>query len=118
MEKTSTVGQYIKQIREQRCMSLRGLAAAAKVDPPWLSKVERGLYARPDPRLLSRLAQALDIEPADLFLEAGYGDASGLPGFTPYLRSKYDLPDEALQQLEAHFNLINERYGKEKDGAS
>ena len=118
MGNSSTVGQYIRQLREERGLSLRGLAAAAKVDAPWLSKVERGIYLSPGPRELWRLAQALDVETADLYLEAGYGDASGLPALTPYLRSKYDLPDEALDQLQAHFDLINERYGRDKDGAS
>ena len=47
---------------------------------------------------------------ADLYLEAGFGDARGLPGFGPYLRAKYHLPDEAIAQLEAHFALINEKY--------
>jgi transcriptional regulator with XRE-family HTH domain len=118
MNKSSNVGRYLKQHREAKGLSLRGLAATAKVDAAWLSKVERGIYASPGPRELWRLAQALDVEPADLYLEAGYGDAHGLPGFTPYLRSKYDLPDEALAQLQAHFDLINERYGRDKDGAA
>jgi len=28
----------------------------------------------------------------------------------PYLRAKYHLPSEAVAQLEAHFELINEKY--------
>jgi transcriptional regulator with XRE-family HTH domain len=110
MDKSSNVGQYLKRLRVSKGLSVRGLAATAKVDAAWLSKVERGIYASPGPRELWRLAQALDVETADLYLEAGYGDAHGLPGFTPYLRSKYDLPDEALEQLQAHFDLINEKY--------
>ena len=117
MEQASKVGQYIKRQRQERGLSVRDLAAVAQVDASWLSKVERGIYAKPDPRLLNRLAQALDVETADLYLEAGYGDPRGLPGFTPYLRAKYDLPDEALEQLQAHFDLINDHYGN-KDGMS
>ena len=60
-------------------MILRGLAASAKVDATWLSKVERSIYHAPDARYLYRLARALDIETADLYLEAGYGDGRGLP---------------------------------------
>jgi hypothetical protein len=51
-------------------------------------------------------------------LEAGYGDAHGLPALVPYLRAKYDLPTEAVAQLEAHFELINEKYQHEKGGGS
>jgi hypothetical protein len=56
------------------------------------------------------VARALEVEPADLYLEAGFGDAHGLPGLGPYLRAKYHLPPEAVAQLEAHFALINEKY--------
>ena len=72
------------------------------------------MYESPDPRYLYRLARALDTEVADLYLAVGYRDGSGLPGFEPYLRAKYDLPDEAVRQLEAHFELINERYQRQK----
>jgi hypothetical protein len=30
-----------------------------------------------------------------------------------YLRSKYDLPEEAISQLLAHFDLINDKYQSE-----
>ena len=53
--------------------------------------------------------------PADLYLEAGFGDAHGLPGFGPYLRAKYHLPPDAVAQLEAHFALINEKYHSRQD---
>jgi hypothetical protein len=50
----------------------------------------------------------------DLFTAAEY--AEGLPGFAPYLRSKYDLPGEAVAQLEAHFQLLAEKYDREEGG--
>jgi len=86
------------------------LADRAKVDFSWLSRLERGRIGSPDARRLWRVARALDVEPADMYLEAGFGDSHDLPGFGPYLRAKYDLPEEAVEQLEAHFALINEKY--------
>jgi transcriptional regulator with XRE-family HTH domain len=65
MEQTN-LGDYIKGNREQRGLSIRGLARDANVDATWLSKVERGIVASPDPRLLWRVARVLDIETADL----------------------------------------------------
>lgn len=50
----------------------------------------------------------------ELYLDAGYSDGRGLPGFAPYLRAKFDLPDDAIAQLEAHFQLINEKYQDKK----
>jgi transcriptional regulator with XRE-family HTH domain len=109
-EASGRLGAYVQQLRLERALSLRGLAAGARVDFSWLSRLERGRIASPDARLLWRVARALDIEVADLYLEAGFGDAHGLPGLGPYLRAKYHLPPEAVAQLEAHFDLINEKY--------
>ena len=109
-EASARLGAYVQQLRTERALRLRGLATRAKVDPSWLSRLEHGRIASPDARSLWRIARTLDIEVADLYLEAGYGDAHGLPGFGPYLRAKYHLPPEAVGQLEAHFALINEKY--------
>ena len=115
-EASAKLGAYVQQHRLERALSVRGLAARAKVDFSWLSRLEHGRFASPDARYLWRIARALDVEVADMYLEAGFGDARGLPGFGPYLRAKYNLPQEAVAQLEAHFALINEKY-READPA-
>jgi transcriptional regulator with XRE-family HTH domain len=109
-EASAKLGAYVQRLRLERTLSVRGLAARAKVDFSWLSRLERGRIASPDARSLWRVARALEVEVADMYLEAGFGDAHGLPGFGPYLRAKYHLPQEAVDQLEAHFALINEKY--------
>ncbi len=113
-EQTTQLGEHVRHLRETQGLSVRGLAAQAKVDATWLSRLEHGVYASPDPRYLWRLAQALGIDVEDLYLDAGYGDGRGLPGFAPYLRAKYDFPQEAIAQLEAHFQLVNEKYHDKK----
>ena len=109
-EASARLGEYVQQLRTERALGVRGLAARARVDPSYLSRLEHGRIGSPDARLVWRIARALDVEVADLYLEAGFGDAHGLPGFGPYLRAKYHLPPEAVSQLEAHFALINEKY--------
>jgi transcriptional regulator with XRE-family HTH domain len=104
----------IRELREDSGMSVRGLAAAAGVDSTWLSRVENGIYVNPDPKFLHRLAKVLDVETMDLFQAADYAD--GLPGFAPYLRSKYDLPAEAVDQLNAHFVLLADKYDLTEGG--
>ena len=113
---TARLGEHVRQLRESKGLSVRGLAGQAKVDATWLSRVEHDIYSSPDPRSLWRVAQALDIDVEELYAAAGY--SSGLPGFAPYLRAKYDLPEDAIDQLEAHFQLINEKYQQEKGGTS
>lgn len=117
MEKND-LGDYIKDARINRGLSLRQLASEAEVDYSWLSKVERGVYAAPDPRYLDRLAEVLELATADLFAMAGYGVNRGLPGFAPYLRAKYDLPNEAVEQLAAEFERVNRKYQDEKGGGA
>jgi transcriptional regulator with XRE-family HTH domain len=107
------LGDRVRRRRLSAGKSVRGLAAQAGVDATWLSRLERGLIGSPEPRTLYRLAQALGVEVINLYEQAGYGD--GLPGFTPYLRAKYDLPEADIVQLRAHFELINERYQRKKE---
>ena len=106
------LGKRVQRRRLSAGKSVRGLAAEANVDASWLSRLERGLIGTPEPRTLYRLAQALGVEVISLYEQAGYGD--GLPGFSPYLRAKYHLPEAAIVQLRTHFELINERYQREK----
>ncbi|MDQ1249481.1 MAG: hypothetical protein QG597_3856 [Actinomycetota bacterium] len=106
---STKLGDHVQRLRHDHNLSLRALAARAGVDSAWLSRLERGRIASPDARLLWRIARALDTEVADFYLEAGFGDARGLPGFGPYLRAKYHLSDDAIAQLEAHFRLFNQQ---------
>jgi transcriptional regulator with XRE-family HTH domain len=105
-----SVGELIREARESLGMSGRALSREAHVDPRWLSRLEQGMYRSPDPRYLDRIAAVLGLETADLFMAADYAE---LPGFAPYLRSKYDLPPDAIDQLQAHFELLADRYIKE-----
>ena len=110
------LGDYIRRLRRSADLPLRSVATTAEVDFAWLSRLEPGLYQSPDPWSLYRLARALHVEVADLYRAAGYADGRGLPGFAPYLRAKYDLPEEAIGQLEAHFRPLNDKYRAEKGG--
>jgi transcriptional regulator with XRE-family HTH domain len=117
-EPTTQLGEHVRSLRQARGLSVRGLASRAKVDATWVSRLENGVYTSPDPRYLSRLAQALGIDVEDLYLDAGYNLTRGLPGFKVYFRSKYRyLPPEAIAQLQAHFDLINEKYQDKKGDA-
>lgn len=55
-EQTVGLGKHVRHLREAKGFSVRGLAAKAKVDATWLSRLEHGSYSSPDPRSLWRLA--------------------------------------------------------------
>lgn len=108
------IGPLLRYLREEKGLSVRGLAAAARVDSTWLSRVERGVHSKPDPRALHRMAQVLGVETLQLFMAADY--AGGMPSFAPYLRSTTPLSEDEIGQLQAHFELMVERHGREKGG--
>jgi transcriptional regulator with XRE-family HTH domain len=105
------LGEYIRAQREGLGISQRRLAARAGIHHSYLARMEAGDYARPAPAVLHRIAEALDLEPEDLFALAGHTIPHELPSFAPYLRAKYDIPDLAAQELADYFRYMTERYG-------
>src|ERR1700747_1536108 len=70
MRGVSSIGEYIKEQREQAKISLRQLAAAPGVSNPYLSQVERGLR-RPSAEILQQIAKGLRISAEALYVQAG-----------------------------------------------
>jgi transcriptional regulator with XRE-family HTH domain len=66
----SSIGEYIRQQREQAGKSLRQLAEAAGVSNPYLSQVERGLR-KPSADILQQIAKGLRISAEALYVQAG-----------------------------------------------
>jgi transcriptional regulator with XRE-family HTH domain len=66
----NTIGDYIRQQREQARISLRQLAQAAGVSNPYLSQVERGLR-KPSAEILQQIAKGLRISAEALYVQAG-----------------------------------------------
>jgi len=66
----SSIGQYIREQREQASISLRQLASAAGVSNPYLSQIERGLR-KPSAEILQQIAKGLRISAEVLYVQAG-----------------------------------------------
>jgi transcriptional regulator with XRE-family HTH domain len=66
----NSIGEYIKEQREQARISMRQLAQAAGVSNPYLSQVERGLR-RPSADILQQIAKGLRISAERLYVQAG-----------------------------------------------
>jgi transcriptional regulator with XRE-family HTH domain len=83
------IGPVVRQLRMQRKLSQEALANSAHVSSGYLSKLERGVYKAPSGEVLSRIATALSIPPADLFKAAGMDHllAERDPGLQPLLES-------------------------------
>lgn len=66
-----SIGEYIRQQREQAKISLRQLASAAGISNPYLSQIERGLR-RPSAEILQQIAKGLRISAEVLYVQAGF----------------------------------------------
>jgi len=70
MANMNSIGDYIRQQREQAKISLRQLADQAGVSNPYLSQVERGLR-KPSAEILQQIAKGLRISAEALYVQAG-----------------------------------------------
>lgn len=70
LPKVGSIGEYIREQRQQAKISLRQLAAAAGVSNPYLSQVERGLR-KPSAEILNQIAKGLHISAQALYVQAG-----------------------------------------------
>ncbi len=108
------LGNYIRQQREAKGLSLRALSRASGVPLVTLSQLEHGHYAQPRPDKLIALARALEIEVEDLYALVGYLVPEGLPTVGVYFRTKYGLPAEAIPELEAYVQSLTAKYDHPK----
>src|ERR1700754_4362063 len=66
----NSIGDYIRQQREQAKISRRQLADQAGVSNPYLSQIERGLR-KPSAEILQQIAKGLRISAEVLYVQAG-----------------------------------------------
>jgi transcriptional regulator with XRE-family HTH domain len=113
--KNQALGDVVRARRLSRGMSLADAAAVSGLHHSYWSKLENGQYLTPAPRYLQTIGTVLDIPIEDLYGLAGYEVPKRLPSFKPYLRAKYDLPPEAIADLEKYFEMLRNHYGIPKD---
>ena len=69
-KKAATIGEFIREQREQAHVSVRQLARLAGVSNPYLSQIERGLR-KPSAEILQQIAKGLAISAEQLYMRAG-----------------------------------------------
>src|SRR5437016_14634816 len=66
------LGDKIRQLREQCSLTQGQLAHSSAVSQGYLSQLENGEVKNPSAAVLLRVAQAMQIDPDELFEAAGY----------------------------------------------
>ena len=109
-KRAKQLGRLIKKYRLDKGLTLRAAAELTGYHHSYLARLEAGDYEAPKPQQLKAIARALEIPIEDLYALAGYQVEDRLPDFAPYLRAKFDLPDEAVDRLDEYFQMLKERY--------
>jgi transcriptional regulator with XRE-family HTH domain len=109
--KNPQLGAYVRKGRESRGLNLVEAAEASGLDRTYWRRLEDGRYGLPSPKALEAVARVIDCAVDDLYALAGYEPSGGLPTLKPYLRAKYHLPPEAIDQLEGYFAFLRSYYG-------
>jgi transcriptional regulator with XRE-family HTH domain len=95
----NSIGDYIRQQREQAKISLRQLAEQAGVSNPYLSQIERGLR-KPSADILQQIAKGLRISAEALYVQAGIlEDRPGDSGVRAALLTDPQLTERQKQVL-------------------
>jgi len=95
----TSIGDYIRQQREQAGKSVRQLAEAAGISNPYLSQIERGLR-KPSAEILQQVAKGLRVSAEALYVQAGIlEDRPGDSGVRAALMTDPHLTERQKQVL-------------------
>jgi transcriptional regulator with XRE-family HTH domain len=110
-KKNQTLGEYVRVRRESRGIDFSEAERLSGLDHTTWRKLEAGSPESPSPKTLQAIADTLKVPLDELYLLAGYKLSGKLPSFTPYLRARYHLPHQAVQELERYFDMLRSFYG-------
>jgi transcriptional regulator with XRE-family HTH domain len=68
----------------------------------WMTGLEQGRFLDPSNERLTRIAEALDIEPRQIEKITKGRVAESLPAMRTYFRAKYDLSPEQIERIERY----------------
>src|ERR1700745_3522155 len=108
----SSIGDYIRQQREQAGKSVRQLAEAAGVSNPYLSQIERGLR-KPSAEILQQIAKGLRISAEALYVQAGILDAPAGGPKADAIRRATELAERQKQVLLDVYESFRQANGNE-----
>ena len=111
----NSIGEYIREQREQAKISLRQLADQAGVSNPYLSQIERGLR-KPSADILQQIAKGLRISAEALYVQAGFlEDRPPGPGVHDAVLADPELTERQKQMLlEVYDSFRKEAAGRNR----
>lgn len=108
-EQARALGAFIRKRRLKLGISARELARRAGVAD--VVRLEQGGLLNPRAESLRGVANGLEVPLSDLLAAADWLPPKELPTFRPYLRTKYRLPDDAVEEMEAFMARLAKKHG-------
>src|SRR5689334_22510124 len=114
----NSIGEYIREQREQAKISMRQLAQSAGVSNPYLSQIERGLR-KPSADILQQIAKGLRISAEALYVQAGIlEDRQPDSGVRSALLADPELSERQKQVLIEIYESFRRENGITADGGA
>jgi transcriptional regulator with XRE-family HTH domain len=102
------LAQTLRRARTTAGLSVRQLEAQSGVAKSVISRFER--EGTGSAHNLLNLARALELRASDLFSQAGRPIPKPSPSLPAMLRAEYDLPPEAIKEIQRNIELIARKY--------
>lgn len=109
------LGRKLRRARDRKDISLSAAAAVADISTAYLQKLEAGGVKQPSPNILHQLAQALDLDYAELMRLAGYivpnraDDTGRRRNELTYALSSEELTEEEAEELAKYLDWYRTR---------
>ncbi|MEV6831174.1 helix-turn-helix transcriptional regulator [Amycolatopsis sp. NPDC051102] len=106
----STLGQYLEQGRQQAGLSHRQLASASGVHESTVNRLLKDQIEKPSAEQVQQLARVLELSIVDALAYIGVVRPRGLPSTKLYLREKFGLRGEQLDEATQEIQEIIDRH--------
>lgn len=112
-----TLGAVIREARERQGLSLRQLARLVEADPSAVLRWETNVWT-PKPAAVSALARALELPTVELMSLSGVDYPHDAPSLPAMLRSQYDLPPEAIEQVQRYVERMARKHNQNRSSTN
>jgi len=107
-DKSARLAKTLRQARIASGLSARELQAVSGVAKSVVSRFEH--EGTGSAHNLLALARALELRASDLFSQAGRAMPTPSPSLPAMLRAEYDLPPEAIKEIQQNIKSIARKY--------
>lgn len=102
----SVVGNYLKQVRDEKRLSLKAVKSETGISDSVLSHIESGKNESPSAELLKKLAAIYNISLVDLFMKAGYLNSNDMDTYQQCFSGASGLTDDERAAVQNIIDVI------------